>query len=302
MTYTLTASQIEQYREDGFVAIEGAVPAETLAEMQRVTDELLIEAGTLTESDDRFDLDQSHTPERPVVRRLKRPFDNWPYFNNLIRESFILDRIEQLIGHDLRVNIGKVNFKTPGHGFAIEWHQDWAFFPHTNDHGLAIGIYMDDATAENGAMLALPGSHKMDAFDHHADGYFCGAMDPTKCELDFDKAAVLGGPAGTMTIHHVRTVHASAPNHTQNERRFFIAGYFAADAWPLAGRVMPAFDRFKSYMVRGEHREPRLDSNVPIRMPYPSAPREGSIYENQQTLKNRYFESFEETRARAATV
>jgi len=298
VSQTLNKTQIEKFHEDGFLTVEGAVPKDILAEMQSVTDGLLEEARLVKISDDRFDLDDSHTPEHPVVRRLKRPFDNWPFFNELIRKDFILDCVEPLIGPNIRANIGKVNFKTPGHGFAIEWHQDWAFYPHTNDMGLAIGIYMDDATYDNGAMIALPGTHRLEAYDHHSDGYFCGAMDPGKCELNFDNYAVLEGAAGTLTLHHVRTVHASAPNNTNKERRLFIAGYFAADAWPLAARVMPTFERFQSYIVRGEHQEPRLDANVPIRMPYPSAPQQGSIYENQQALKNRYFESFEETRAR----
>ena len=300
MALKLSKSQIEQYHEEGFVAIEGAVPEKALAELQRVTNDLLAKAEGMTESDGCYDIDPASTPEKTLVRRLKRPFDNWPYFDELIRKPFILDPVEQLIGPDIRVNIGKVNFKTPGHGFAIEWHQDWAFFPYTNDNGLAAGIYLDEATYENGAMLMLPGTHKMDAFDHHANGYFCGAMDSTTSGLNFDDYTVVGGPPGTLTLHHVRTVHGSAENHSDRARSLFIAGYFAADAWPLHARHMPGFEQFQRYMVRGEHREPRLDANVPIRMPYPSAPNQGSIYENQESVANRYFESFEETRARAA--
>ncbi len=34
--------------------------------------------------------------------------------------------------------------------------------------------------------------------------------------------------------------------------------------------------------------QPRL-ADVPVRMPLPPAPHQGSIYENQTTLKNRFF-------------
>ena len=299
MVQSLNKSQIDEYREKGYVALEGAVPADTLAEMQRLTDELVAHSATLTASDERYDLDDSHTADAPRVRRLKKPYEHWPFFGQLVREPFILDAVEQLIGPDIRIWNGKTNFKTPGHGFAVEWHQDWAFYPHTNDHGLAIGIYLDEARYDNGAMIVLPGSHKWEAYDHHSNGYFCGAMDPTQCDLDFENFETVGGPAGTLTFHHVRLVHASAPNHTQNERRFFIAGYFAADAWPLGNRISD-FEAFKNNMVRGDHREPRLDGEVPIRMPLPLPPKHGSIYETQQTVANRYFESFEETRAYGA--
>lgn len=40
---------------------------------------------------------------------------------------------------------------------------------------------------------------------------------------------------------------------------------------------------------------PRLES-VPVRLPLPEAPMQGSIYENQRTLQNRYFEVIEDGR------
>ncbi|MEL0105993.1 MAG: phytanoyl-CoA dioxygenase family protein [Rhodospirillaceae bacterium] len=302
MAASLSKSQIEQYHEKGYVALEGAVPKETMDEMRRLTDEIVENAKTVSKSDARYDLDDIHTQAAPKVRRLKRPYDHWPFFNDLVRSDLILDAVESLLGPDLRIWNGKINFKTPGRGYAVEWHQDWAFYPHTNDVGLAMGIYMDDATYENGAMIALPGSHQLDAYDHHSNGYFCGAMDPEKCnDLNFKDFETVGGPAGTLTLHHVRLVHASAPNHTDKERRFFIAGYFAADAWPLIDGVRQFdYDEFKGYMARGQHREPRLDGTVPIKMPLPTNERFGSIYVTQQKVANRYFESYEETRAQSA--
>ena len=34
-----------------------------------------------------------------------------------------------------------------GFGAAVEWHQDWAFYPHTNDDLAAVGVMMDDLWA-----------------------------------------------------------------------------------------------------------------------------------------------------------
>ena len=46
--------------------------------------------------------------------------------------------------------------KNPGKdgSLGIKWHQDWAFFPHTNDSLVTVGIAVDDSTKENG-MYAL---------------------------------------------------------------------------------------------------------------------------------------------------
>ena len=36
----------------------------------------------------------------------------------------------------------------------------FAFYPHTNDDLLAVGVALDDCTLENGCLLMLPGSHR----------------------------------------------------------------------------------------------------------------------------------------------
>ena len=47
--------------------------------------------------------------------------------------------------------------KSGGFGSPVEWHQDWAFYPHTNDDLLA-QAFIDDMSEENGCLLVVPGS------------------------------------------------------------------------------------------------------------------------------------------------
>ena len=51
-----------------------------------------------------------------------------------------------------------------------------------------------------GPLMVLPGTHRGPTWDHHAEGQFCGALDPNATGLDFSKAVPLTGPAGSMTI------------------------------------------------------------------------------------------------------
>ena len=78
-------------------------------------------------------------------------------------------------------------------------------------------------------------------------------------------------------------------NRSARSRRILFYVYAAADAWPLAGvDDLAAFD---GMMMQGHATlEPRLE-HVPVRMPLPRAPNQGSIYENQLTLEHRYFAS-----------
>ena len=90
-------------------------------------------------------------------------------------------------------------------------------------------------------------------------------------------------------MHHVRAVHGSAPNVSDRDRRLLLFQYRAADAWPLLG-FPPGIEAFQELMVAGEHREPRL-APAPVRLPLPPATKQGSLYENQKGMRNRYFQT-----------
>jgi ectoine hydroxylase-related dioxygenase (phytanoyl-CoA dioxygenase family) len=99
----------------------------------------------------------------------------------------------------------------------------------------------------NGPLMIVPGSHRGPIHDHHADGIFCGAMDPANHDVDYNTAIPLTGRAGSITVHHVRAIHGSAPNVSDNDRRLLLFQFRTADAWP---RSAPA-SKFKELMVCG---------------------------------------------------
>jgi len=109
-----------------------------------------------------------------------------------------MDILARLLGADIRMHKGgKINIKAGGHGAPVEWHQDWAFYPHTNDDVLAIGLLLDDVGSDNAPLLVLPGTHTGPTFDHHSDGAFCGAMDPAASEFYEDGAYVFSQSDGS---------------------------------------------------------------------------------------------------------
>jgi hypothetical protein len=98
------------------------------------------------------------------------------------------------------------------------------------------------------------------------------------------------GPAGSISIHHARTIHGSALNTSDRSRRLLLFQYRAADAWPLVGPQQLAWDEWNKLLLCGEDDPvaPRC-ADVPVRLPLPPARHQGSIYENQRALKNSYF-------------
>ena len=154
----------------------------------------------------------------------------------------------------------------------MEWHQDWAFYPHTNDDLLAVGVAMDDSSLENGCLMVIPGSHRGPLLDHHQDGVFIGAV--TEPGFRPDLAVPITLKAGGISIHHVRTLHGSAPNRSPRARRLLLFQYCAADAWPLLPGDKP-WETYTASLLQGSPvKIPRLAA-VPVRLPLPAARHSG---------------------------
>ncbi|MEM9779693.1 MAG: phytanoyl-CoA dioxygenase family protein [Pseudomonadota bacterium] len=292
---TLTSDQRAQYRRKGYLAVPGRIPPETLDALRAEVARFELEAQGMTASNDRLDLEDSHTPEAPRIRRIKRPDLISPVVQTLMRSDAILAPARDLLGPDIRLHTTKLNMKKAGYGAAIEWHQDFAFYPHTNDDVLAVGITLDDISLENGPLMVFEGTHLGPIFDHHADGVFVGAMDLAQAGLSPDDAVPLEVKAGTITLHHGRIVHGSALNRSDRDRRLLFVEIMAADAFPVMG-AMTRFDSITEYdsrMLCGRPTlAPRLAS-VPVRIPQPQPDAHGSIYEIQSGLTTRSFETLE---------
>ena len=285
----LNAEQIKAYRAEGYLVVPNVIAPRQIARARTRLAELIEASRQVSVSDAIYDLEDAHTPENPRVRRIKDPHNVDPIYASLLRGAEILDIVAQLIGDDLRMEHTKLNIKPARGGEPVEWHQDWAFYPHTNDDILEVGVMIEDCTTINGPLLIIPGSHRGPIFDHHHQGYFVGAIDPVASGLNIDDAVAITGEAGSISLHHVRAVHGSKDNHSENDRPLLLFGYCAADAWPLRSDSFKDLESFNARMVRGEPTlEPRL-RDVPIRMPYPPAPHQGSIFENQKLVKGRSF-------------
>lgn len=283
----LSQQQIDEYNEVGALVVPNVLTAAEVAALRAVTDNLVERARQVTTHNDVYDLEDGHSPAQPRVRRIKTPHRLHSVFADLTRHPGIVAVLCDLWGPHVRFDTAKLNLKSAGFGAAVEWHQDWAFYPHTNDDIAAVGVMMDDMELQNGPLMILPGSHRGPVYDHHADGKFCGAMDPASSGVDFSKTVPLIGPAGSITVHHGRTVHGSAPNTSDRDRRLLLFQFRTADAWPILG-FPDGLAAWNALMVAGDPQEPRL-SHAPVRLPLPPADHQGSIYENQKGLARRYF-------------
>jgi len=278
----------QEFVDQGYCLVEGVLDPDEVAALRRVTDRVVASAAGLAAEDAVFDLEDSHTPEAPRVRRIKKPHAVDPLYAAMARHPRIVALLNRVIGPDVRLHHSKVNMKSPRYGAPLEWHQDWAFIPHSNMTMAIAALLLDDVDADNGPVLFVPGSHKGALMDHHRDGYFVGAIDPAT--IDVAAAVPMIARAGSMTLHHPMLVHGSALNESTKQRRMLFYEYAAADAWPLIYGV--EWDEYNSRMVCGRPTNVvRFDGSY-VRMPQPIR-FAGSIYNNQRAVEGRYFKTFE---------
>ena len=287
----LSPSEIDSYQSEGFLIVEGVLDPERLAQFRESINRLVAEAARLSQSNERFDIEVNHKPGAPRVERIKTPHKFYPEFWGFARDPALLGILEPLIGPNIRLYDSKLNLKPPGGGAPVEWHQDWAFYPHTNQDMLAAGVYFDDSSAENGTLLVIPGSHRGPLYEHHIDGVFAGAIDRRRCDVDFSAAVPLTAKAGSVSVHHTRLIHGSGPNRSRKPRWLLLMEFTAADAWPLMG-LPEDLDEFDARIVAGVPTlSPRMEA-VPVRIPLPevSGPQRETVYQYHRALRDQYFD------------
>ncbi|HEX2032995.1 MAG TPA: phytanoyl-CoA dioxygenase family protein [Chloroflexota bacterium] len=253
----LSDEQRRFYHEQGYLVFENVLSPQELAALQ---------AASLRLEDQRRALGGD---SRLAVIHNVALHD--PAFMAAARHPFMLGVVSELLGPNLRLQHCKLNWKPPAMGAGeVHWHQDFPFFPHTTYDLLAVMFLLDDATPQNGCMRVIPGSHKLGPVDHYdAGGTFVGhCTDSRAYEAALREGRVVdfAVPAGSMTIHHCTTLHASYPNRSSNPRRGLVYQIAAGHAIQLGGNLHKVW----SIWLQGQDPlQARLEGGPTFRLPRP---------------------------------
>jgi len=242
----LSKAQIDQFHRDGYLVVPNAVTAEELASMRAEIARWVEESRGHSEpfgpptldGRPRFDMGEEHRPDRPALRRVNNPSDISPAFAHVAWEARVADMVADVIGPNVKFHHCKINLKLPGTNTEVGYHQDFAYTPHTNDDIVTALIFIDEVTAENGALMVVPGSHKGPIHSLFENDRFTGSIeDGTAAGLKAKQVPAIG-PAGSVCLMHTRLCHGSEANRSQRPRGLYICVYSAADAFPLARNPM----------------------------------------------------------------
>ena len=232
-------AQRAAYDEQGYLVFPHLLSASELAALRAALAEVLREAEGLQATNEKFSVTQTDDGHWSV-RRIFNPIAHHPAFRELVFNPKILDVVENLIGPDIQLHHTKLNLKPPSSREArFEWHQDYPFFPHTNFDLLAVMIYFDDSTEDNGCLRIVPGSHKLGPRNHlfAKDGAFSSQLEDKSVVQDPAQWLTVPVPAGGMELHHCNMLHSSTANRGTRPRSAMVIQYRAADNVALGGNM-----------------------------------------------------------------
>jgi ectoine hydroxylase-related dioxygenase (phytanoyl-CoA dioxygenase family) len=248
----LSERDVQRYRDDGYLVVDDVLGPMEVEELRRACD------------DPRVKEDLQSRGYRDKGVHLLEITAKHAAFRELACDPRITDRVAQLIGPDIQLQHSKLATKPPRVGAGeFRWHQDFAYFPHSNTDLLAVMVMLDDATPENGCMSVLRQSHKLGPLSHLVDGYFDpGCHEPIHW-ADASRISEVTPKAGGISIHHCLTLHASPNNLSGRARRGVVFQYRADDACQLYSHVFAD----TGWQVRGKRRGIVRFEAVSMRLP-----------------------------------
>ncbi|HIG56688.1 MAG TPA: hypothetical protein EYQ18_22445 [Candidatus Handelsmanbacteria bacterium] len=199
-------AQLEQWKQEGYVVVEGALQGDDLRRLQAAFDRCaaqdkaawLDELALGTQSGAFFDIQQ--------------PLERDRVFAALADHPSYVDLLMDFLGEDHVFQGIQIRTLPPSPVSYVGWHPDYA--PDTPQH-IKLQIYVEDVPADGGAFAFVPGSHKPDAGPY-----------PVYDDLeDMPGHLVFSGAAGTAILFDNHGWHTSMVNTTSLPRKSIILSY-----------------------------------------------------------------------------
>src|SRR3569832_1313734 len=164
----LTATQIAQFKQDGYLVLRDLAPpdlrermrAVTLEHLQRVLPPLEFEA-ELGYPGAPPSLD---APGGQTVRRLQGAFARDEAFRAWALNPELISDLRQLLGEPVSLALAHHNCimtKHPDYGTATGWHRDIRYWAFERQDLISVWLALDRETDAIGVLHLIPGSHRM---------------------------------------------------------------------------------------------------------------------------------------------
>lgn len=220
------------YQEHGYLALEGLLSAEEVAEATAALGDVLHRRvkGKVGRQEEPFyrdgQVDERVTDPELRVRKLWSFCKVEPRLAAVAAHERVRAVLDELVGPESRMIQDMALVKPPYHGSEKPWHQDTAYFDWTPLGGIVgVWIALDPATVENGCMQVVPGSHQ----DGPAPHFHVRDCQMADGRVRVDRAHVVPLAPGGALFFSGLLHHGTPPNLSGDRRRALQFHYAAAD-------------------------------------------------------------------------
>jgi len=198
----MTEIERQALDQDGFILLEHFMGADLLASLRQRVDELFREEG---------DRAGSEFKQEPQSRRLANLVNKGEVFTQIIGIPAILERVGYVIGPEFKLSSLNARSANPYSDWVQPLHADAGAIADHKGYWVCNTVWMlDDFTTQNGAIRAVPGSHRWGKLPQQA------LADPKAAHPD---EVLLTGKAGSVMVMNAHLWHGGTANHTPAPRR-----------------------------------------------------------------------------------
>ena len=231
-----------RFRRDGFVVLPGLASAADCAALAR----LAVRDLTPLVGPAEFEADVGY-PGAPrtradaggqTPRRLLHAFTRDVAFRRFALRADLAAALRDLLGPDVRLSQCHHNCvmtKHPGHSSATLWHQDVRYWSFDRPELVSVWLALGAETAANGAVKAIPGSHRLELDRGRLDRDLFLRPDLAENRALIEQAVTLELAPGDVLLFSSRLFHAAGRNDTDAIKLSLVFTYHAADNRPIPG-------------------------------------------------------------------
>ena len=253
-----TPEQVNFYRTQGYLKFGRIFSEDEIRTLRAHVDEMI-----------------SMLPADKRPEEMDTPHFQDPWLFRYLAHPRVLDVIEDFIGPDIVLWSSHFISKPGGHGRAVPWHTDGAFWQDSLEPMDVITLWLavDPSRTENGCMRVVPGSHRdprvtLAAYQaaDQADNVFTNAL--PEGQVDTSRMLDLELWPGECHFHDAWTVHGSSPNTSPERRTGYTMRYMPAS---VVHHAQGWSRDHKIYLLRGEDRTGGRNHYTPVPA-YPPMP------------------------------
>ena len=178
----------------------------------------------------------------------------FPWLDEVVHHARIVDAIEDLYGPDLLCWTTNFFIKEANNPAFVSWHQDSTYWGLDKPDVVTAWVALTPSNRANGAMAFIPGTHTADQIPHRdtfAKNNLLTRGQEVAVDVDESKAVTIELAPGEISLHHVRLVHGSPANPSNDRRIGFAIRYIPTSVAQVAGRdsasLVRGTDRFHHF-------------------------------------------------------